>query len=245
MGASDRPNVLFVVLDTARADHFGPFHGRAYTPAFDSLAERGQAAVAISTSPWAVPSHASMFTGLLPFDHGVTGAAAITADRRLASLRPAIERLRDRWLPSVLSAAGYRTIGISANPWISGEMGFDLGFEEFHPVGPAGAKPSVAEPDHHWRMRDLAPEGLRRRAGRTSGRLRDASSGRDLGSREALEHVRALADDTGDRRPWFLFLNVMEAHAPYLPPRGFGELAPRDRFKGPALHRRYMNEEFL
>ncbi|HEY7283789.1 MAG TPA: sulfatase-like hydrolase/transferase, partial [Actinomycetota bacterium] len=151
----------------------------------------------------------------------------------------------DRWLPSVLSAAGYRTIGISANPWISGEMGFDLGFEEFHPVGPAGAKPPVAEPDHHWRMRDLAPEGLRRRAGRTSGRLRDSSGGRDLGSREALEHVRALADDTGDRRPWFLFVNVMEAHAPYLPPRGFGELAPRDRFKGPALHRRYMNEEFL
>ena len=244
MGDSGRPNVLFVVLDTARADHFGPFHGKGYTPAFNDLAERGRAAVAISTSPWTVPSHASMFTGLLPFDHGVTGAAAITPDRRLASLRPAIERHAERWLPSVFSRAGYRTVGVSANVWITGEMGFDLGFDEFHPVGMARITPRGAEPDHHWRARDLVPEGVRRRGKRAARYLRDARKGRDFGLREALQRVRELAGSAGDR-PWFLFVNVMEAHAPYLPPPGFGELAPRDRYKGPALNHRTMGDAFV
>jgi arylsulfatase A-like enzyme len=245
MGEGDRPNVLLVVLDTARADHFGALGGKLHTPGFDSVADRGRAVVAISTSPWTVPSHASMFTGLLPFDHGVTGAAAVTPDRRLASLRPAIEANRERWLPGVLRAAGYRTVGISANVWITREMGFDLGFEEFHPVGMARVTPRGAEPDHHWRLRDMAPEGLRVRAKRAARYLRDARRGRDFGSREALRVVGEIAGGPDDGRPWFLFVNVMEAHAPYLPPAGFGELAPRDRLRGPAVNHRYLGDTYV
>ena len=245
MGERDRPNILLVVLDTARADHFGALGGKAHTPGFDGVADRGAAAVAISNSPWTVPSHASMFSGLLPFDHGVTGAAAITPERRLASLRPAIERHRERWLPDVMRRAGYRTLGISANVWITREMGFDLGFEEFHPVGMARVTPRGAEPDQHWRLRDLAPEGVRRRAKRAARYLRDARKGRDFGAREAVRLVRELAGGPGDGRPWFLFVNVMEAHAPYLPPPRFGELAPRDRLRGPAVNHRYLGDAFV
>jgi arylsulfatase A-like enzyme len=245
VGERDRPNVLLVVLDTARADHFSALGGASHTPAFDALADRGTAAVAVSTSPWTVPSHASMFTGLLPFEHGVTGAAAITPDRRLASLRPAIERARERWLPGVMRRAGYRTLGVSANVWITAEMGFDLGFEEFRPVGMARVTPRGAEPDQHWRLRDLAPEGVRRRAKRAARYLRDARKGRDFGAREAVRHVRELAAGPSDDRPWFLFVNVMEAHAPYLPPPGFGELAPRDRLRGPAVNHRYLGDAYV
>jgi arylsulfatase A-like enzyme len=245
VGDGDRPNVLLVVLDTARADHFGALGGKHHTPGFDSVADRGQASVAISTSPWTVPSHASMFTGLLPFDHGATGAAAIMPDRRLASLRPAIEAHRDRWLPAVLRTAGYRTMGISSNVWITREMGFDVGFEEFHAVGMARVTPRAAEPDHHWRLRDVAPEGLRRRAKRAARYLHDARKGRDFGSREAERVVREFAAGDEGGRPWFLFVNVMEAHAPYLPPPGFGELAPRDRLRGPAVNHRYLGDVFV
>jgi arylsulfatase A-like enzyme len=244
VGEGDRPNVLLVVLDTARADHFGPFGGLACTPAFDELASRGTSTVAVSTSPWTVPSHASMFTALLPFDHGVTGAAAITADRRLASLRPAIARHRDRWLPEVIRRGGYRTVAVSANVWITPEMGFDLGFEEFHSVGMARVTPRGAEADHHWRVRDLAPEPVRRRAKRAVRYVRDARRGRDFGAREALGRVRALAGEPGGR-PWFCFVNVMEAHAPYLPPPGFGNLTGRDRLRGPAVNHRYLGDAFV
>src|SRR4051812_36102269 len=245
VGERRRPNVLLVVLDTARADHFGPLGGMAITPGFDDLAHRGSAAVAISTSPWTVPSHASMFTGLLPFDHGVTGAAAITGDRRLASLRPAIEAQRGRWLPEVLRREGYRTVGVSANVWITKEMGFDVGFEEFHPVGMAKVTPRGAEPPRERRLRALAPEGLRGRAKRAARYLRDARRGRDFGAREALRRVRQLAAAPGEDRSWFLFVNVMEAHAPYLPPPGFGELAPKDRFLAPRVNHRWLGDAFV
>ena len=244
MSSTERPNVLLVVLDTARADHFGPFGGRAATPAFDDLAGRGRATVATSTSPWTVPSHASMFTGLLPFDHGVTGAAAIGPGRRLASLRPAIERHADRWLPEVLRRSGYRTVAVSANVWITPAMGFDLGFEEFHSVGMARVTPRGTEPDHHWRLRDLAPDPVKVRAKRTVRYLRDARKGRDFGAREAAALLRALASEPGER-PWFCFVNVMEAHAPYLPPAGFGHLSDRDRLRGPAVNHRYLSDAFV
>ncbi len=236
--------MLLVVLDTARADHFGPFGGLASTPAFDGLAGRGRATVAISTSPWTIPSHASMFTGLLPFDHGVTGAAAIGSGRRLASLRPAIEPHSARWLPEVLRRSGYRTLAISANVWITPAMGFDLGFEEFHSVGMARVTPRGAELDHHWRLRDLAPDPIKLRAKRTLRYLRDARKGRDFGAREAAARLRALVSEPGER-PWFCFVNVMEAHAPYLPPAGFAALSDRDRLRGPAVNHRYLGDAFV
>src|SRR5262249_45288827 len=83
--------------------------------------------------------------------------------------------------------------------------------------------------------------GRARGAGRS---VRAARRGRDFGSKEALGRVRSRAAAPGDR-PWFLFVNVMEAHAPYLPPPGFGELAPKDRFKGPSLNHRYMGDAFV
>lgn len=238
------PDVVLVVLDTARADHFGPFGGRSRTPAFDDLAERGEAVRAWSTSPWTVPSHASMFSGQLPFEHGVTGAAAITPDRRLASLRPAIEARTDRWLPERFRRAGYRTVAISANVWITPTMGFDLGFDRFEPVGMASVTPRGADPDHRWRMRDLVPDPVRRRAKQTVRYVRDARRGRDFGASQALRRVRSTLDESGSE-PLFLFVNVMEAHAPYLPPPAFNPLEGRERLRGPGLNHRYLGDEFV
>jgi arylsulfatase A-like enzyme len=234
--------VLLVVVDTARADHFGPFGGRARTPAFDTLAARGQATRAISTSPWTVPSHASLFSGLLPFDHGVTGAAAITPQRHLASLAPAIEKHRERWLPEVLRTAGYQTLGVSANVWVTPPMGFDLGFDRFVPVGMARVTPRGAKAERG--LADLLPDGLRRRLKRTIRYARDAREGRDFGSREILKVLKPFAAGHHDR-PFFCFVNVMETHAPYLPPAGFNPLSSADRWKAPHYNHKYLGDEFV
>jgi arylsulfatase A-like enzyme len=239
--ATDRPNVLLVVLDTARADHFGPAGGPP-TPNFDALAARGSAVRAFSTSAWTVPSHASMFSGLLPFEHGVTGAAAITEDRRLASLAPAIAAHRDRWLPEVFRQAGYRTVAISANVWITPTMGFDLGFEEFLAVGMASVTPRGG--DHRWRVRDLVPAPVLRRSKRAARYLRDARRGRDFGGRHAVRAIRSMAADARER-PLFVFVNVMECHAPYLPPDPFNPLLGRQRLRGPAVNHRYLGDAFV
>jgi arylsulfatase A-like enzyme len=244
MPSSDRPNVVLAVLDTARADHFGPFGGLASTPAFDALAARGNAVRAVATSPWTVPSHASMFSGLLPFEHGVTGAAAITEERRLASLAPAIERLADRWLPEALRRSGYRTVAVSANVWITPPMGFDLGFEEFVPVGTARVAPRGGA--RRRRLEDLVPDMVRRRAKRAVRYGRDARLGRDFGARAALREVRRVAAESDPApRPLFLFVNVMEAHAPYLPPPPFNPLTGAERLRAPAINHRYLGDEFV
>jgi len=66
------PNVLLITLDTLRADHLGCYgYDRPTSPNIDAFAKvatfypRGYA-----SSPWTLPTHASLMTGLYPFEHG-------------------------------------------------------------------------------------------------------------------------------------------------------------------------------
>ncbi|MEA2550857.1 MAG: hypothetical protein QOE25_626, partial [Actinomycetota bacterium] len=227
-----------MVLDTARADHFGPWGARARTPVFDGLAAGGViVANARSAAAWTVPSHASLFSGLRPFEHGVTGIAA-DDDPHVVSLRPAIARNTARWLPVAMSAAGYRTFGISANVWVTPPMGFDLGFEVFHPVGPAKIRPrgGTAVPRKRWIHR--IPPPIRGGIKRPLRQLDDARNGRDFGSIEAVD--RLAQETTRGDAPFFGFINIIEPHAPYLPPAACNPLRGMRRLDGPKLVRRYL-----
>jgi arylsulfatase A-like enzyme len=66
------PNVVVVTLDTVRADHIGCYgYERSTSPRIDALAASATRFTrAIATSSWTVPSHASLFTGRFPFEHG-------------------------------------------------------------------------------------------------------------------------------------------------------------------------------
>ena len=66
-------NVVFIVVDTTRADHLGSYgYRRDTTPHIDRLArESAVFEQAYSHSPWTMPSVASMFTSLTPRDHGI------------------------------------------------------------------------------------------------------------------------------------------------------------------------------
>ncbi len=114
-----RENVLLILLDCARADHFSCYGYRfPTTPNIDRLAAQGvRFSHMITTAPWTLPSHASLFTGLYPSSHGATDE-----HRRLEPHIPTLaEMLRD---------AGYATAGFCANPWIV-ETGLARGFEFF------------------------------------------------------------------------------------------------------------------
>ena len=120
------PSVLFVTIDTLRADHVGAYgHDRPTTPKLDALAERGVVVERmVAQSPWTKPSVASLFTSLLPSQHRVVEKA--TRNRLAASLVS---------LPEVLRDAGYRTACFSENPHIGQVTGYDQGFEA-HAVRP-------------------------------------------------------------------------------------------------------------
>ena len=65
-----------------------------------------------------MPSHATLFTGLDPDQHGVDWTAPI-----------APETLQT--LAGQLAAAGYATFGVSENPWVGHATRLDQGFERF------------------------------------------------------------------------------------------------------------------
>lgn len=216
------PNIVLVVLDTARADSFEPYGApRGATPAFRGLADAGHAAPAMhAASSWTLPSHAAMFTGLTPRRAGLVRAPSRTPP----SCKPAMERLRPRLLPEVLRRAGYETRAVSANLWISAQTGFDTGFDEFVSIrsyrNAAMIKPGRANALRWaWQaLRCLDDDGA-------------------TGADAAL--ARFLAG-TG-RQPFFWFVNLIECHTPYLPPSPYTPRNPVLRLRAGRAARRYQH----
>jgi len=67
-----KPNILFIVIDSLRADKFYGVSKTSVTPNFDSLLENGAYFTqAISSVASTSPSMGSMFTGLFPFKIGM------------------------------------------------------------------------------------------------------------------------------------------------------------------------------
>jgi len=115
------PSLLLVVIDTLRADAvsaYGDVPGT--TPNLDALAASGESYTrAYAPSPWTVPSHASLLSGLEIPAHGVGLGGRVV-------LPEAVDTLAER-----LRAAGYQTAGFSENALVSGDFGFDQGFDHF------------------------------------------------------------------------------------------------------------------
>src|SRR5581483_11223321 len=67
------PNVLFITIDTVRADHIGAYgYTKGSTPTLDRLAREGvRFADATAQAPLTGPSHAALLTGLYPGRLGV------------------------------------------------------------------------------------------------------------------------------------------------------------------------------
>ncbi len=113
-------NLLLVVLGGARADHLSCYGHRVQTtPFIDSVAHGGvRFPNMLSTGPWTLPAHGSLFTGQFSATHGAT--------QEHHYLSPT-----GKLLPEYLQARGYRTAAFSANEWVSPETGFGRGFDAF------------------------------------------------------------------------------------------------------------------
>ncbi len=95
---SNRPNVLIFCADEMRADHMAcAGNGLVQTPNLDRLAANGTLFErSYVANPICMPARATMFTGLLPRDHGVR-----INGQNLCTDLPT--------LPATLAEAGYRT----------------------------------------------------------------------------------------------------------------------------------------
>ena len=74
-GVSKAPLVILIVLDTVRADHLSMYgYHRQNTKNLEEFARDALVFEnCIAPAPWTFPSHASLFTGLYPTEHGGHG----------------------------------------------------------------------------------------------------------------------------------------------------------------------------
>src|SRR5689334_3932835 len=114
-----QPDILVLMCDTARADAFAPWGGPHPTPAISKLAEQGFVYDnAITPAPWTLPAHASLFTGQLPTEHGLTGECLGWTPAGPSAPSAAVKTYTDPWLPEAMRDRGYRTVGVTCNPWV-------------------------------------------------------------------------------------------------------------------------------
>jgi len=117
---AQRPNVLVIVLDGARADHLSCYgYERETTPFLDQVARDGvRCTQMFTTAPATLAAHAALLTGVHAASHGATEEHPFLAPR----------------LPGMaeqLATAGYRTAAFCTSPWVSPETGCGRGFDAF------------------------------------------------------------------------------------------------------------------
>jgi len=192
--AAQRANIILVSLDTVRADHLSSYgYARPTTPHLDALARRGVLFEnAIAPASWTLASHASIFTELLPHQHGANWAVP---------LHPGPQTLAQ-----VLQARGYSTAGFSSN-LMYGLAGWGMG-QGFETYGGDGASLR-----HQLRATLFGRQIVQPLYEKfVQGDDFDRLDARQL-NREALAWLSRPHD-----RPFFLFLNYFDAHGPYLAP---------------------------
>ncbi|MCY4123027.1 MAG: sulfatase-like hydrolase/transferase [Acidobacteria bacterium] len=113
-------NVLLVTIDTLRADALGSYGGPAATPNLDRLASSGaRFDFAHAHAVVTLPSHASILTGVYPFEHGIHDNAGY----RLPE-----DRLT---LAAMLRAEGFATGAFVGAFPLDSQFGLDNGFDVY------------------------------------------------------------------------------------------------------------------
>jgi len=123
------PNVLFVLVDTVRADHVS-FLGyeRETWPELGRLAESGAVFErALTQAPWTKPTVATLFTSLVPSKHGAMSHMPMESGRRFVAMGR-----EHRTLAESLAANGWETAAVAHNANIQPVYGFGQGFDDFH-----------------------------------------------------------------------------------------------------------------
>jgi len=200
---ANRPNILLIVADTLRASSLGTYgYARATSPNLDRFGTKGAVfETAIAPAPWTLASHASMFTARMPSE--LTAGFATPLDGTYPTIGEA------------LTAGGYRTAGFVANPlYGSKAYGLARGFQHYE----------ERKTDLETSLLSTSLGSMLLRDTKLQNRLQTNDNFGRKSARQIREDLIAWIDGNDGSRPFFAFLNLFDAHAPYLPP---GEFATR------------------
>ena len=109
-------NIILISIDTLRADHLGCYGYKKNTsPHIDKFSEESVLfKQTIAHAPTTLPSHASIFTSLIPSHHG-------------SFHTPLSEDMLT--MAEILKLQGYQTVSFNDGGYVSAKFGFDQGFD--------------------------------------------------------------------------------------------------------------------
>lgn len=192
----DKPNILFLAVDTLRADALGAYGAEGgTTPNLDRLAERGVLfEQSFTQASWTRASFASLWSSRLPSGHNAATKSARLSDE--------VDLLSE-----VLQDAGVVTANFVNNINVTATFGFDQGWDVFVYEAPdyvLGGTESVFALTFYKVLHKLYSKVV------SSKRVEQYYQPADV----VLADVRRFIEANGQRR-WMAVAHLMEPHDPY------------------------------
>lgn len=201
--------VVLVVLDSLRYDVFYDYLRSQDSPFLSHFQESAvEFNGATATAPWSLPSHASMFTGKYPREHG-----ALRVDTRISNdTSTLIQRLNEQ---------GYTTACFTSNEFVKAEYGFGGWDHQPDPYGralftdahmPISAESGTRKVVDALMQIKQADKPLKSFLNAVHGQARRAPALVDDGGKAMTKDACAWIRDRPDEEDIFLFCNYMETH---------------------------------
>lgn len=206
------PNIIYIAVDTLRADHLQAFNEEAVpqTPNVAALAKDSvRFPKTFAQSSWTKASFGTMFSGMYPEGHGATGKASALPD----SIDTFAEVLQD---------AGYFTKGYSNNPNITGIFNYGQGFHDYTDLKPDlyfRATPSAEKMVLYDILRKVVQVISKRRGGLI--RITDFYQPGEAVTATGLDWIDS--EERPSDAPFLLFLHYMDPHDPFRDPENPGK----------------------
>ena len=208
--SQEAPQVILIVLDTVRADRISLYGNRGATKNLEGFAKDSLVFEnCVAPSPHTLPSHASIFTGLYPAEHGSHGD--LSSKSKTIFGFPIVKPLSEECLTlaEIFADNGYQTAAIVSNAIVlNPEFRLNRGFQI------TDAWMSIGHIYHTYPFRPI---------------LHPFSYISNLYPKYFL-YYRTADDITSEStqvlkslspEPFFLFINYLDAHEPYHPPRPY------------------------
>ena len=218
------PQVILIVLDTVRADRLSLYSEHGRTKNLETFAQEALVFEnCVAPSGHTVPSHASLFTGLYPREHGSHGDLS-THDTNIFGF-PTLNPLSENFLTlaEIFADNGYKTAAIVSNaivlnPSLKLHQGFQI----------ADTAMSIGHIYHTYPFRPVLHlfSYMSNLYPKYTIYYRTAD---DI-NRESTNVLKNISQN-----PFFLFINYLDAHDPYRPPQPFDGYFVEKKF--PQLYR--------
>jgi len=226
--AQEKKNVLFIIADDLNC-YLGSYgHSLAKTPNIDRLAEEGLLFEnAYCNFPLCGPSRASMMTGLYPDQNNVKRNAILIRDRV-----PDAVTMTQVFMKSGYAATRIGKIYHYNNPGDIGTPGHDDPASWSHTINPRGR-----DKDEEDKIFSLVPGSF----GATLSWL--AADGTDEEQTDGIAATEAIAQiekHAASGEPFFLGLGFYKPHTPFVAPKRYFEMYPREQIRVPEVPEGYL-----